>query len=325
MLSTALLLTASIVVGQADGGMPQRLRQHIEKHVIGEWSTQTTWGDHVVSGESRSRWAHGGKCVISEATGLDFAGVKVHTTTISGWDAEAKCLVEHSLTSKGEHWSLRWTGLSGDEWAGQGSGIYNGKEWSSPAKMQWKEDEARYEDTTEGKPFVIVSKRKVPHVAQQEGPMAEDYIQFMKPLVGSWKTTSESDGKAVPGTMSYQLAPNGHCFLARYQGGDVPDMQTIEGYNPMTKRHTVTGFTGDGSFGTLTVDWAAHLKPGKTIGKGVTGKQAGRLFAKDGTTSTITATVKCTTLEQGKVVLEYSDRILDGKPLPDMKETMERE
>ena len=87
MFGTAFLLAASMVVGQGDGGMPESLRQHIEKHVIGQWTTRTTWGDQVVSGESRSRWAHGGKCVISEATGLDFAGVKVHTTTISGFDA----------------------------------------------------------------------------------------------------------------------------------------------------------------------------------------------------------------------------------------------
>jgi hypothetical protein len=263
--------------------------------------------------------------VITETTGLDFDGTKVHATTIVGWDADKKCPVEYTVSSKGEHWSFRWTRVSANEWAGQGSGIFNGKEWTSSAKIQWKEDESRYEDTTEGKPFVIVSKRKVPHVVQQGGPTAEDYIQFMKPLVGSWKTTSESEGKAVSGTMSYQLAPNGHCFLARYQGGDLPDMQTIEGYNPIANRHTVTGFTADGAFGTLTVDWAAHLKPGKTIGKGVTGKQAGRLFAKDGTTSTLTATVKCTELDQGKVVLEYFDRILDGKALPDLKVTMERE
>lgn len=153
---------------------------------------------------------------------------------------------------------------------------------------------------------------------------AEDYIQFMKPLVGAWTISSESDGKVIPGTMSYELAPNGLCFLGRYQGAGFPDVQTIEGYDPVAKKHTVTGFGGVGTFAIFTVDWGADLKPGKTLARGTTGKQAGRLSAKDGSTTTMTATVKCTTMEQGKVVLEYLDRIVGGMPMADMKLTMER-
>jgi hypothetical protein len=152
----------------------------------------------------------------------------------------------------------------------------------------------------------------------------EDYIQFMKPLVGSWKTTSESDGKAVPGTMTYQLAPNGHCFLGRYEGS-LPDVQSIEGYDPVAKKHTVAAFGRDGTHGIATVDWGKYLQPGKTLSKGVTGKQSVKLFFRDGKTLTATATVTCTTVEQGKVVLEYSDRIEDGKPLPHLKVTSERQ
>jgi hypothetical protein len=98
--------------------------------------------------------------------------------------------------------------------------------------------------------------------------------------------------------------PNGHCFLARYQGGDLPDAQSIEGYDPVAKKHTVTGFDGNGSFITATVDWGANLQPGRTLGNGVTGTQTVRVCTKNGTTYTGTATVKCTTPEQGKVVLE---------------------
>jgi hypothetical protein len=50
-----------------------------------------------------------------------------------------------------------------------------------------------------------------------------------------------------------------------------------------------------------------------------------RLCAKDGKIITATATVKCTVMEKSKVVLEYSDRIEDGKPVSDLKVTWERQ
>ena len=88
MLSTALLLATSVVVGQADGGMPDEVRAHIDKHIIGEWTTETTWSGKTTHGESQSRWGHGGKCVITEAQGVDYVGDKVHVTTVTGWDSE---------------------------------------------------------------------------------------------------------------------------------------------------------------------------------------------------------------------------------------------
>lgn len=159
-----------------------------------------------------------------------------------------------------------------------------------------------------------------PLLAQE--PTSEDYIQFMKPLVGMWKTTMEIDGKTIPGTMTYRLSPNQQCFLGYYTGG-LPDVQTVEGYDPVNKKHTTRGIGRDGSFGSASVDWGTYLRPGKTLGKGVSGKESFQLLSRDGKTLTATSTVTCTTLEKGKVVLEYSNRIEDGKPAPDMKFTME--
>ena len=152
----------------------------------------------------------------------------------------------------------------------------------------------------------------------------EDYMLFMKPLTGSWKTTSETDGQATPGTISYQLASNEHCFLGHYEG-ILPDVQSIEGYDPVAKKHTVVGFGRDGSHAIATVDWGEYLQPGKTLRKGVNGKQSLKLFFRDGKTLTATATVTCTALEQDKVVLEYSDRIEGGKALPRVTMTWERQ
>lgn len=216
MLNTALVLAASMVVGQTSGGMPQEVRAHIDKHIIGEWTTQTTWGGKVAEGESKARWGQGGASVITETTGVDFAGDRVHVTTVLGWDADAKCIVDYSVTSKGERWNYRWTDFSGDTWAGQGVGIYNGKEWHSPAKIRWEEDSSTYEDTTEGKPFVIVSERKVSHIAQQAGTTAVPaaVLEQFQYFVGEWTAEGTTgDGEAAQATFTVKWAPGKKTLL----------------------------------------------------------------------------------------------------------------
>lgn len=46
MLSTAFLLAASMVVGQAEmpSTMPEEIRAHLDKHLVGEWTFERTWG-----------------------------------------------------------------------------------------------------------------------------------------------------------------------------------------------------------------------------------------------------------------------------------------
>ena len=80
-------------------------------------------------------------------------------TVITGWEPDTKTLIEHGFYSNGDNWNTRWK-LGKEKWSGQGTGLYMGKEWKSPTKLELKKDSYRYEDTTEGKPFVIVSKRK---------------------------------------------------------------------------------------------------------------------------------------------------------------------
>jgi hypothetical protein len=67
-------------------------------------------------------------------------------------------------------------------------------------------------------------------------PTAEDYIEFMKPLVGSWKSTDEQGGKTTRGTWTYRLAPNKKCFLMHSEDESGPSVQTVDGYDPVTKK-----------------------------------------------------------------------------------------
>jgi hypothetical protein len=81
----------------------------------------------------------------------------------------------------------------------------------------------------------------------------DDYIQFMKPLEGSWTTTLKMDGDPVPGKLRYELAPNKHCYLTQMEGGGLPFINGIEGYDPVAKRWTGMGFADDREHSSSTV------------------------------------------------------------------------
>lgn len=273
MFSTAILLAASMVGGETHGGMPEELRQHIDKHVIGEWTTQTAWGDKVAIGERRSHWASGGKCVITEATDTDFTGEKSHVASVLGWDAGTRCLVEYSVTSKGEHWQNRWTGFSSGKWTGQGSGFFNGKEWNTPAEIQWTEQGARYEDTTEGRPFVIVYKRKTPRAAREDEPTAKDYIAMQQNyFAGEWTTTGvEGEGAGTSGTWTCRLDSCGTSFHETATADGKPFFQSIGGYDPLLRGFKEVVFYADGSTATLLYRHPLKAIKGSLVGKKLRG------------------------------------------------------
>ena len=62
-----------------------------------------------------------------------------------------------------------------------------------------------------------------------------DYVQFMKPLEGSWTTTLKMDKDPIPGRLRYELAPNKHCFLTQMEGGGLPFVNGLEGYDPVAE------------------------------------------------------------------------------------------
>jgi hypothetical protein len=49
--------------------------------------------------------------------------------------------------------------LTKDKWTGRGSSTYEGTQWDSPATLEFKENSLRYEDVTNGKPWVGVYTR----------------------------------------------------------------------------------------------------------------------------------------------------------------------
>jgi hypothetical protein len=270
MLSSAVfVLAASMAVGQTNSSMPKDVRQQIDRHLIGEWTSQTTWGDQSASGEHRSAWTDGGQCVITEQVGSDFDGSTVHATTVLGWDAAKKCLVDFTITSKGEHWGYRWTDLKQDGWAGEGTGVYQNNEWSAPATLRFGEDGNRYEDVTEGKPFVIVWKRKATYVASEDVATADDYIAMQTNyFCGEWSIQGlEGDGVGSNGTWICRLDSTGRSFHEKGTMDGKDFLQAIGGYDPETQSLKEVVFYADGSTATLLYRHPRKLIQGSLIGK----------------------------------------------------------
>jgi hypothetical protein len=162
MLScAALLLTVSMVTAQEGKvtTMPAELRTQIEEQMIGEYAYQVTWDDKKMNGEETIRFV-GRKTGVLIQGHMIADGKRVNYVLLLAWDGVEGAMVGHSFTSDGETGTTHWTKFSKDKWTGNGSGIYQGKRWESPTTLEFKKDSIRYEDVTDGKPWVGVYTRK---------------------------------------------------------------------------------------------------------------------------------------------------------------------
>lgn len=152
---------------------------------------------------------------------------------------------------------------------------------------------------------------------------ANDYMEYWESLLGSWKTTTETEGKSVPGAWRARLSRADTCALTYGEGGGFPTLQTIDGFDPVERKWTVAGFDSDGGFSLSTTRFT-DMKKGKRLGVGEIGNLEERLFKSDGTTTTTTSKLSCLEFGKGRVVLLYADRKANGKPQPDLKWVCER-
>jgi len=152
----AVVLGTTKVNGQ---GMPKEVRNQIRDHLIGQWTSQGTWGNEKSQGEHKIRWSSKRSCVIEQMTVSDKDG-EVKQTNLWGWDPATKSMMIYGFSSRGDHFVIQFNDLANDKWTGHGKGTFQGKEWKSPASIEWSKDSIKYEDTTDGKPFVLLSKRK---------------------------------------------------------------------------------------------------------------------------------------------------------------------
>jgi hypothetical protein len=157
----------------------------------------------------------------------------------------------------------------------------------------------------------------------KEALTADDYIEFWKPLVGSWKSTTEINGKTTSGTFRFRLARNQKCLLLYSEDEGGQSVQQIQGYDPATKRSVAWGFTHDGSvwFQAIVIE---GMKKGMKAAAGVGGTWEKRISSRDGKTVTQTAKWVFPQVDDKRLAILWSDLKEDGKPISDVKFTLER-
>lgn len=152
---------------------------------------------------------------------------------------------------------------------------------------------------------------------------AKDYIAFFQPLVGSWKTTMESDGDIVEGVWTARVSRTGTC-LVTFGTGALPASQTIDGYDPVSKKWTVAIFDAAGDY-LIATHTFADVGKGKVLGKGMTGIGERRIAKSDGSSATQTFKISCVECTDNKVMIRWHDSKEGDESLPDQTMTLERQ
>ena len=107
MLSGAVLLAASIVVGQAtEPNIPKEVVESLG-YYVGEWKSERTENGQVHTSQFTTEWVPGKYCTIIRGKVQSPDG-GMQSTLLSGWDALTKEVVDYSYGSDGSQSMERW-------------------------------------------------------------------------------------------------------------------------------------------------------------------------------------------------------------------------
>ena len=153
---------------------------------------------------------------------------------------------------------------------------------------------------------------------------ADDYVELFKPLVGSWKTLTTVDGKALEGTFRCRLSRTNKCFVSYGEGGTLPASETLQGYDPVAKQWPLAAYDADGGY-CLTALTIKDMKKGKALGTDYCVNSESVRHSQDGKKITGSDTVKITAYGQDRIEALVTDRKEDGQPQPDIEFVMDRQ
>ena len=165
-------------------GMPDDIRNYINNQMIGNWEFTTSFDGKTWTEQHTVRWSPSKNAAIGEGTAVDENG-SYTITEMTGWNETSKAVVTHAFSSRGDYWTIRYDKRDGNTWTGHGKGMWGGKVWESSVKQVWSADGFRYEDTTEGKPFIVVGKRQTLGNAERQLQM------FGRFMAGTWTRTDD--------------------------------------------------------------------------------------------------------------------------------------
>jgi ketosteroid isomerase-like protein len=141
-------------------GIPAHLRELIDKQIVGEWATDTTYGGVESTGSYSAQWAPGGHCVVTYLHDTGPEG-DLFVSGMFGWDAAKGVLVHEEFASNGERYTVEWTSIAGNEWKGTLSGVVGGKPFEGlPCEAIREKDRTEYRDEVFEKPYLWIATRK---------------------------------------------------------------------------------------------------------------------------------------------------------------------
>lgn len=205
MLTIAgIAFAASMVVGQAVDvtKMPPDLAKQIDERMIGDWVLESTHGETPATGEESWNWGTDKSCVVLSGFWI-LDGKKTTYGGAMGWDGAAKSLVSHYFSTDGDVGTTHWTELGPNKWTGEWEGTYLGQKSKTPAKLEFTKDRKRYEDITNGKPYVAILKRK----PKPPTPSNYEKLKDLNFFIGTWQA-QQKDGGTLAWTFEWAVDKN---------------------------------------------------------------------------------------------------------------------
>lgn len=316
----------------------------------GLWNATSETNGMTETGIFSFRRARNDKCFVLYSEGLGDTPVQ----QLQGYDPVAKKFVAWGFTADGSCWqqTISVDGLKskmklaagiGGNWESRvstkdGTTKTTTSRWSfcevtdNQLVIAWTDIEEGNYSQPDSKLTLVrkldQSLRSLPRPSVSsidfQGITADDYVEFWKPLRGSWQLLDEYGGKKVTQTWRIRLGRNGKCLLTDYESDGKSVRQTIDGYDPGTKKWTFAGFNADGSYDVQTVTFA-DMKKGKRLDKGIIGTFDMKGYFKDGKTMTATSQSACTKFGDKRIVITWTDVKEDGKQIADGRYTLERQ
>lgn len=290
--------------------------------------------------------ARNGKCFLLYATGLGGAPVQ----QLQGYDPVGKKTVAWAFTGDGSCWlqtieidgmkkGMKLSAGVGGTWESRvstkdGKTSTTTEKWSCTHADENKLVIAWSEAKKDGQPQPdarIIHVRQPDQRERRRGgrpggqsQAGNDYVEFWRPLVGSWKSSIEEGDKALAATWRVRLSRNNMCLLTFFESEGVPSWASIDGFDPGTKKWTTAAFDSEGGYMLATIEFA-EIPDGKSLGVGVIGKSEVKKSSPAGTITTATSLMACTEYDEKRAVFTESDRKADGEPASDRRIALERQ
>jgi hypothetical protein len=180
MLSTAFLLAASMVVGQAEGPPVSPLPKEIMisyQYLMGTWATKAKVGEKSSEGTFICRWEPGRHCYRLTVSVLpsEPAEPVQHMSSIGGYDPVKKQTIEKAFWSDGSHYTLFYDNSNPVRQKGiitaELIGVEQGKEFKAKISVERRgpEEFIYRSQTVDGKPIEVLFRK----IEGPKGPKAK--------------------------------------------------------------------------------------------------------------------------------------------------------